>query len=226
MFPVVWGGAGFASGGLPTAEDAVFPINSGDTSACMSGVVIKVCSALRSLYPAGDGSADQGERGGVAGLHTRLSAADRDPAGGAGCARRPFSREVYHLRDAISDARALANPLVAGSLGFRFLCGRPLCTHDGFNLGTLSVIDQQPRELAPAEAEMLTKLAALVMDQMELRLAARKVARTGRAQDEGATPTRSARQVRSTSAIFSTRPRSPMCMRAWIPVSSRLTTRQ
>ena len=92
------------------------------------------------------------------------------------CASAILSPNVYHLCDAIHDSRALANPLVAGSLGLRFYAAAPLRTHDGFNLGTLCVIDRQPRELAPAEAEMLTKLAALVMDQMELRLAARKVA--------------------------------------------------
>ena len=92
------------------------------------------------------------------------------------CASAILSPDVYHIRDAITDPRALANPLVAGAFGLRFYAAAPLRTHDGFNLGTLCVIDRQPRELAPAEAEMLTKLAALVMDQMELRLAARKVA--------------------------------------------------
>ena len=92
------------------------------------------------------------------------------------CASAIISDEVYYLRDALGDARSLANPLVAGSLGLRFYAGAPLRTYDGFNLGTLCVIDRQPRELSPAEAEMLTKLAALVMDQMELRLAAKKVA--------------------------------------------------
>jgi hypothetical protein len=42
--------AGFASAGLLTAEDAVFLIDSGDTSPSVSGVVIEICSA-------GDGSA-------------------------------------------------------------------------------------------------------------------------------------------------------------------------
>jgi formate hydrogenlyase transcriptional activator len=103
------------------------------------------------------------------------------------CASAIMSDEVYYLRDALSDARSLANPLVAGSLGLRFYAGAPLRTYDGFNLGTLCVIDRQPRELSPAEAEMLTKLAALVMDQMDLRLAARKVAdleRTERSMSE------------------------------------------
>jgi formate hydrogenlyase transcriptional activator len=92
------------------------------------------------------------------------------------CASAILSADVYHLRDATHDARALANPLVAGSLGLRFYAAAPLRTHDGFNLGTLCVMDRQPRELAGAEAEMLTKLSALVMDQMELRLSAKKVA--------------------------------------------------
>jgi hypothetical protein len=47
VFPSVRIGAGFASGGPSTAEDAVFPIDSGDTSPCVSGVVIAICSTLR-----------------------------------------------------------------------------------------------------------------------------------------------------------------------------------
>ena len=91
------------------------------------------------------------------------------------CASAILSDEVYYLRDAVHDVRAMTNPLVAGSLGLRFYAAAPLRTHDSFNLGTLCVIDRKPRELASGEAEMLTKMAALVMDQMELRLAAKKV---------------------------------------------------
>jgi PAS domain S-box-containing protein len=92
------------------------------------------------------------------------------------CASAIFSPEVYHIRDACADVRALANPLVAEGFGLRFYAAAPLRTHDGFNLGTLCIIDRKPRDLSPFEAELLTKLAASVMDQMELRLAARKVA--------------------------------------------------
>jgi len=92
------------------------------------------------------------------------------------CASAILSPEVYHLRDALQDVHAMANPLVAGSLGFRFYAAAPLRTHDGFNLGTLCVIDRKPRDLTSAESAMLTKMAALVIDQMELRLAARKIA--------------------------------------------------
>lgn len=92
------------------------------------------------------------------------------------CASVILAPAVYHIRDAIHDARAQANPLVAGPFGVRFYAAAPLRTPDGFNLGALCVVDRAPRELATAEAQMLTKLAALVMDQMELRLAGRKVA--------------------------------------------------
>jgi formate hydrogenlyase transcriptional activator len=92
------------------------------------------------------------------------------------CASAIFSSDVYHVRDAITDVRTLSNPLAAGKFGLRFYAAAPLRTHDGFNLGTFCIMDRKPRELASFEMEILTKLAALVMDQMELRLAARKVA--------------------------------------------------
>ncbi len=92
------------------------------------------------------------------------------------CASAIFSPDVYHIRDAVTDVRALANPLVTEEFDLRFYAAAPLRTHDGFNLGTLCIMDRKARELSVSEAGMLTKLAALVMDQMELRLAARKVA--------------------------------------------------
>ena len=98
------------------------------------------------------------------------------------CASVILSPEVYHIRDAIHDARAQANPLVADPFGVRFYAAAPLRTSDGFNLGTLCVVDRAPRELATAEAQMLTKLAALVMDQIERRLAASKVAELEQAE--------------------------------------------
>jgi formate hydrogenlyase transcriptional activator len=91
------------------------------------------------------------------------------------CASAILSPGVFHLRDAAHDERAVGHPLVL-ALGIRFYAAAPLRTHDGLNLGTVCVLDQKPRELAPGEAEKLTTLAALAMNQMELRLYAEKVA--------------------------------------------------
>lgn len=97
---------------------------------------------------------------------------DRDPGL---CASAILTSDAYVLADAACDVRSMANPLVAGEFGLRFYAGVPLQTHDGFNLGVLCCLDFVPRELQPHELQVLEDLAAIVMDQMELRLAARRV---------------------------------------------------
>jgi PAS domain S-box-containing protein len=97
------------------------------------------------------------------------------------CASAILSPGVFYLRDAAHDERAVGHPLVP-ALGIRFYAAAPLRTHDGLNLGTVCVLDQQPRELALGEAEMLKMLAALAMNQMELRLYAEKVAQLEQVQ--------------------------------------------
>jgi formate hydrogenlyase transcriptional activator len=90
------------------------------------------------------------------------------------CLSAILSPEVYYVQDAIVDPRTQTHPLVAGAFGLRFYAAAPLRTNDGFNLGTLCIIDRKPRELATSEGELLTKFATLVMDQIELRLATGK----------------------------------------------------
>jgi signal transduction histidine kinase len=96
---------------------------------------------------------------------------DRDPGL---CASAILSDEIYLVEDAQVDPRTLANPLVAGVFGLKFYAAAPLKTPDGFNLGTLCIIDKNPRQLNDFEKELLQELADTVMDQMILRLAARK----------------------------------------------------
>ncbi len=102
------------------------------------------------------------------------------------CASAILQDNVYTVVDAKIDPRTLANPLVAGEFGLRFYAGFPLQTRDGFNLGTLCVIDQQPREITEAEKATLQELAAIVIDELELRLAAKKAVQTELALREAA----------------------------------------
>ena len=90
------------------------------------------------------------------------------------CASAILSAEPHLLSDATVDPRSLANPLVAGDFGLRFYTGVPLQTSDGHNLGTLCVIDKVARPIDQAQIEDLKDLASVVMDQMELRLEARR----------------------------------------------------
>lgn len=90
------------------------------------------------------------------------------------CASAILSDLPHVLSNAAIDPRSLANPLVAGDFGLRFYAGVPLRTQDGFNLGTLCVIDKEPRPVNQKQIDDLKDLASVVMDQMELRLSARR----------------------------------------------------
>ena len=90
------------------------------------------------------------------------------------CSSVILSDEAYIVKNALEDPRTLANPLVAGALGVRFYAAAPLITHDGFRLGTMNIIDFAPREFDAEDQRMLQEFAGLVMDQMEVRLSARK----------------------------------------------------
>ncbi len=89
------------------------------------------------------------------------------------CASAILSDDFYEVDNALTDPRTLANPLVASEFGLRFYAAVPLKVRDGHNLGTLCVIDKQPRHLSESQKETLGYLADILIDQLELRLAAR-----------------------------------------------------
>ncbi|SMB86240.1 putative GAF sensor protein [Hymenobacter roseosalivarius DSM 11622] len=65
----------------------------------------------------------------------------------------------------------LTKPDVAEALQLRFYAGHPLRSADGHHIGTLCVIDRQPRTLSITEQLRLQALAAVVMKLLDLRLA-------------------------------------------------------
>lgn len=104
---------------------------------------------------------------------------DRDPGL---CASAILGDVPWVVEDARTDPRTLANPLVAGDFGLQFYAGAPLHTSDGHNLGTICVIDREPRQFSDGERQMLEDFAAIVVDELELRLAARQVTASAREQ--------------------------------------------
>jgi GAF domain-containing protein len=79
------------------------------------------------------------------------------------------------VADAMRDARFAENPLVLGAPFIRFYAGVPLVNPEGFALGTLCVIDRQPRRIADDTLDMLVGLARSVVTTLELRRAMRRL---------------------------------------------------
>ncbi len=95
--------------------------------------------------------------------------ATETPRDFAFCAHAILSDEVLVVRDATQDPRFSGNPLVTGAPNIRFYAGAPLLA-DGRRLGTLCVIDDIPHMgFSPRDAETLTQLARLVVDELDLR---------------------------------------------------------
>lgn len=91
----------------------------------------------------------------------------RDIAFCAHAIHNPY--EVMVVPDSTKDDRFCDNPLVTGEPNVVFYAGVPLVTEDGYPLGTLCVIDRQPKELNEDQRIALKALGNQVMNLIELR---------------------------------------------------------
>ncbi|WP_024644028.1 putative bifunctional diguanylate cyclase/phosphodiesterase [Pseudomonas syringae] len=81
-----------------------------------------------------------------------------------------MGRTVFWVPDASQDARFSTNALVLGAPHIRFYAGAPLITANGHVLGSLCLIDNQPRALfSDRDQRVLQDLAIMVIEKMELR---------------------------------------------------------
>ncbi|MFQ4140076.1 PAS domain S-box protein [Nodosilinea sp. PGN35] len=93
------------------------------------------------------------------------------------CSYALLSDQVLVVADARRDSRFADHPLVQAEAGLRFYAGAPLISQGGFILGTLCLLDTQPRDEFGADQQaVLADLAAMVIDELDLRLAAHRVA--------------------------------------------------
>lgn len=86
------------------------------------------------------------------------------------CQHAIQNSELFIVSDASLDIRFKENPLVLGSPDIRFYAGMPLTTIDGYNLGTLCVIDTVPRVLNEEQIEALEILSKQVTKQLDLKV--------------------------------------------------------
>lgn len=85
------------------------------------------------------------------------------------CAHVVATEVPLIVPDTLLDERFRDHPPVVGPPRLRFYAGMPLRTPDGFVVGTLCVIDHQPRELTAEQRDLLRMLAHLAMDELEMR---------------------------------------------------------
>ncbi|MFT5894428.1 MAG: diguanylate cyclase (GGDEF)-like protein/PAS domain S-box-containing protein [bacterium] len=76
---------------------------------------------------------------------------------------------VYEIPNAKTDPRFADNPLVTGSPEIQFYAGCPLRLSTGENVGTLCVIDKQPKYLNAHQREILVHLSAIAVKLLETR---------------------------------------------------------
>ncbi len=84
------------------------------------------------------------------------------------CSHALKTNEFLEVEDACKDPRFCENSLVTGEPGIRYYAGAPLITKDGLGLGTLCVIDTQPRSaMSQVQRSVLENFSKMVMKRIE-----------------------------------------------------------
>ena len=94
--------------------------------------------------------------------------ADETPRSISFCQYAIMGEAIYEINDALKNELFYDNPFVTGDPNIRFYAGAPLIDPDGYKLGTLCVIDKNPRNLSDEQKESLQLLANSVVAQLRL----------------------------------------------------------
>ncbi|KAB2965955.1 GAF domain-containing protein [Zoogloea sp.] len=85
------------------------------------------------------------------------------------CAHVILQDEIFEIPDAREDPAFFDNPLVTGEPFIRFYAGYPLTMDNGAHVGTLCLIDREPKRLSDWEREHLIILARMVTAELQGR---------------------------------------------------------
>ena len=82
------------------------------------------------------------------------------------CGHAILDHEIMVVTDASDDERFCDNPLVCGNPNIRFYAGYPISAPDSSRIGTLCVIDSQPRKISKEELGLLRELGRMVEEEL------------------------------------------------------------
>jgi diguanylate cyclase (GGDEF)-like protein len=82
------------------------------------------------------------------------------------CGHAILASGTLVINDALLDERFADNPLVTGEPNIRFYAGHPLRTMSGQAMGTLCIIDKEPRDFVQDDHDMLADLAGMIEREM------------------------------------------------------------
>jgi len=104
-----------------------------------------------------------------------LDGATQTPREAAFCALAILQDDVFEVPDASLDSRFANNPLVADAPDIRFYAGAPVRLSSRYCIGTICVIDREPRNLNERQREVLRCLAQATALALEGRRALMQV---------------------------------------------------
>lgn len=88
------------------------------------------------------------------------------PRDHAFCAHAILKPEIMVVPDTHADPRFVDNPMVLGEPYVRFYAGAPIENGPGLRIGTLCLIDTQPRELDATELAIFGTLRDLIQGEL------------------------------------------------------------
>lgn len=98
--------------------------------------------------------------------HTEMDIPDETSREVSFCGHAILGNDVFVVEDALDDHRFRDNPLVTADPNIRFYAGYPLKVNNGSALGTLCIIDTEPRAFDPEDSQLLKDLG--VMAEQEI----------------------------------------------------------
>lgn len=83
------------------------------------------------------------------------------------CGHAINQEALFIIPNAIEDVRFFDNPLVIGHPNIRFYAGYPLKLRQGIILGTLCLIDPNPREMSEEDQQLLRDLGEMIEQEIK-----------------------------------------------------------